>query len=77
MVMKPRHEQMHENRHKRHAGPFNAGHKRKPGPTDRDLIEEYGWKIEEEADVCDCEYFEDWYGDGRCCDRPKENNDAG
>jgi len=47
MVMKPRHEQMHENRHKRHAGPFNAGHKRKPGPTDRDLIEEYGWSIED------------------------------
>ena len=45
-----RHEQMHENRHKRHAGPFNAGHKRKPTPNDRDLIAEYGWAIDDNND---------------------------
>ena len=39
--MKPRQEQMHENRHKRHAGPMNAGHKRKPTPADRDLRQEW------------------------------------
>ncbi len=76
--MKPRHEQMHENRHRRHAGPFDGGKKRKPDPPeevwpdDDTLRKVYGWKQPEDYDF---EYLEEVGGPIKDNEENDENAD--